>query len=194
MIIVAKKKSSPAVVQAIAEDQVAQYPVEEWIHGPASFKNLTEAGVPVSGMASDDNDVFERVVDPAETLAVLKHERCVEIDGRTAALIASGFLLAGKVFSLSEQAQKNMLGVLTAVVNAKVSGTLAQFEAMFFPLTFNTLDDLSTHDVPTSADFENFYNAAMGTVRAHLDGGTGLKSAIRAAVDVAAVNSVVDER
>ena len=194
MIIVAKKNSSPAVVHAITEDQVAQYPVEEWIHGPASFQDLLGQGITVEGMESDDNDVSERVIDPAETLAALKHERYMEIDGKTTALIASGFSFAGKVFSLSEQAQKNMLGVLTAVVNAKASGTLPQFEAMFFPLTFNTLDDLSVHEVATAADFENFYNTAMGTVRAHLDGGTGLKNAVRAAADAAAVNAVVDER
>lgn len=194
MIIVAKKNSSPTTLHAITEDQAAQYPEGEWLRAPAGLQALLAAGVPTHLIGADDDDVFELEPDPAETLAALKHERYMEIDGKTTALIASGFSFAGKVFSLSEQAQKNMLGVLTAVVNAKASGTLPQFEAMFFPLTFNTLDDQSTHDVVTTADFENFYNTAMGTVRAHLDGGTGLKNAVRAAADAAAVNAVVDER
>jgi hypothetical protein len=145
-----------------------------------------------------DKDLLDGLIEAAPNsmglLIKAKEKRYVEIDERTSELIGEGFTYDGKIFSLSRQAQSNMLGVRAAIADYRASGTLSAFEAAFFPLKFNTLDDTDSTGLALVDDFLTFYDTAMGTVRAYLDGGTALKAAIRAAVDIAGVDAVVDER
>ena len=197
MIIVAKKHSLPLEHYAVDEREIKAYPEEEWLHNPESLKTLLKDGKLGYELKATDKDVVEMTKeekDGVTPLSELKEKRYVEIDSRTTELIGEGFTYSGKIFSMSRQAQSNMLCVRTVIADHRAVGTLAGFEAAFFPLKFNTLDDKDSISLPKVDDFLAFYDTAMGTVRAHLDGGTGLKTMIRAAVDKAEVDAVVDER
>lgn len=197
MIIVAKKNSLPLEHYAVDEQNIKAYPKGEWLHNPETLKTLLQGGKYGHELKATDTEVVEMTQeekDGVTPLTELKDKRYVEIDNRTTDLIGGGFPYSEKVFSLSRQAQSNMLGVRAAIADYRASGTLANFEAAFFPMKFNTLDDTDSIGLAKVDDFLAFYDAAMGTVRAYLDGGTSLKAAIRAAVDKAGVDAVVDER
>lgn len=106
------------------------------------------------------------------------------IDARTDELIGSGFTYADKQFSLSIPSQSKM----TAAHHLK------DHQAFVYPVNWNTIDDEDVYSIPDAADMGLFYLTAIGTIRAYLDSGTGLKDAVRAAADVAAVEAVVDPR
>jgi len=199
MIVVVKRNQNPVEHYAVHEDNIADYPVADWMHNPQSFADLKVAGVPVRYMKATAATVVEMTQAEKDQLDeipldVVKKNRFIEIDEKTTVLIEHGFGYDDKTFSLSRQAQSNMLGVKAAIADHRAAGTLAAFEAAFFPLKFNTLDDLDSVALAKVVDFLAFYDTAMGTVRVYLDGGTSLKAAIRAAVDKAGVDAVVDER
>ena len=105
------------------------------------------------------------------------------IDSKTGELIIDGgFTYNSKVFSLRETAQLNLLGV-----QIKRNDPI-------LPLTFNTRDNSDTEILTTPTEVDNFFMAALGAKKAHLDSGTALKDSVRAAVDVAGVDAVVDNR
>lgn len=151
-----------------------------------------------AAISDPDKELLDGLIEAAPNsmglLLKAKEKKYVVIDNRTSELIGEGFTYDGKIFSLSRQAQSNMLGVRAAIADYRAAGTLAAFEAAFFPLKFNTLDDDDSTGLATVNDFLAFYDTAMGTVRAYLDGGTALKAAIRSAVDIAGVDAVVDNR
>jgi hypothetical protein len=127
----------------------------------------------------------KRFIEPDLTnLEELKQWRYDLIDARTSELIKEGFGYAGKQFSLSQNAQLNILGL----DNAKDD------PAIEYPIKYNTIDDLDTYDVVDAADVHNMYITALGTKKAHLDSGTVLKQQIRDAIDVDGVNAIIDNR
>lgn len=191
MIRVAKKNSDPAEIYAINEEESSSYPEEDWIYNPASLDSLLGSGLSQYDLAVDDTDVYERTV----TLEEVKKKKINAIDAKTDELISQGFLFGTNgVFSLSRQAQANMLGVRTSIADHRSAGTLDQFEAIFFPIVFNTLNDDDSVTLNTVEDFQSFYDSAMLTVRTHLDGGTALKQAVRNAITVEDVEAIVDNR
>jgi hypothetical protein len=117
-------------------------------------------------------------------LAEVKDSRYTDIDIRTGELISQGFTYATKVFSLSQNAQINILGL----DNAKDD------PAMVYPIEYNTIDDLDSYNVVDATDVHNMYLTALATKKAHVDSGTALKQQIRDAVDIPAVNAILDNR
>lgn len=113
-----------------------------------------------------------------------KEAKLKAIDTRTVELINQGFTYAGKVFSLSERAQNTWTGLYT-VRNEPV---------LTYPVKINLLDDSGTHDLVNAADVQGFYLTAVGTYRARLDSGTGLKDQVRAATTLAGIEAVQDNR
>ena len=67
-------------------------------------------------------------------------------------------------------------------------------QALVFPINWNTKGDEDTYTIADSADLHAFYLTAVGTLRSHLDSGTVLKDAVRAATTIAAVDAVEDNR
>lgn len=176
--------------------QTTDYPVETWVHNPdlsavdgVPLKYWKLTGDVFSEMDQGDKDAVD-----AATLPALKESRYLEIDTRTTELIEAGFAYNGNVFSLSRQAQSNLLGVQASINKASRKGVLAQFEAAVFPLTFNTLDDSARIDIATVNEFDTFFDTAFGTGKAHLESGTSLKEGVRSATTKAAVDAVVDTR
>lgn len=116
------------------------------------------------------------------TLAGLKAFRYSEIDNKTGELIGQGFVYATKTFSLSTSAQIN----ISALNQSK--------DVLTYPIEYNTIDDQDVYQVVDATDMGNMYMAALTVKKGHLDSGSALKAQVRAAVDIAAVNAVVDNR
>ena len=168
---------------------------------PPSFQTAVETALPVAGfsrlmtagdlvslwfdpaLSGGDQTILDGVV-AAHPLKKTKVDKIAAIDARTDQLIAAGFTYSGKVFSLSSSAQDKMIG----------SHQVKDDPALTYPIVWNNIDDTDSTSLADSAALNGFYLTALGTVRAHLDSGTALKDAVRAAADIAAVDAVVDSR
>jgi len=117
-------------------------------------------------------------------LPLLKEAKFEAIDARTGELIGTGFTFASKRFSLSTGAQSTFTGMY-AVKDEPL---------MAYPAVVNTIDDQGTLELEDAGHVRDFYLTAVATYRAHLDGGTALKAAVRAATTAAAVAAVKDGR
>ena len=127
----------------------------------------------------------KRLIEPDFTnLTELKQWRYEMIDAKTAELIKQGFGYQGKQFSLSQNAQINIIGL----DNAKDD------PAITYPIKYNTIDDLDSYDVIDSSDVHNMYLSALATKKAYVDSGTTLKQQVRSATTIAEVNAIIDNR
>ena len=117
-------------------------------------------------------------------LSELQTVRYGEIDTKTGELIGQGFTYQGKVFSFSTSAQANLLGL----------DLTRNDPALTYPITYNTISDDDTYNVVDATDMHNMFLTALGTKKAHIDSGTALKTQVRNAIDVAAVNLIIDNR
>lgn len=111
----------------------------------------------------------------------------LEIDARTRELIAQGFeypTASGNMFSLSTESQLKMVGAYSFRDDA----------SMVYPQRWNTRENTAAVTLADAAALRDFYLVGIGTVRAHLDSGTTLKDAARAAQTLAELDAVVDER
>lgn len=126
---------------------------------------------------------FIKILDTSGmSLEELKLYRYNEIDNRTGELISMGFTYATKTFSLSLNAQIN------------ISALNQSRDELTYPINYNTIDDTSTYSVADAIDLHNMYLTALNVKKGHLDAGTALKDQIRAAVDIPAVNAIIDNR
>lgn len=145
-----------------------------------------ELHVHCTGLSSgDDVAAIDAVVTAHDhSLSVAKVNKIAAIDGRTEALIDLGFIHSAQNFSLSLASQSKM----TAAHQIK------DHVAFVYPVKWNTRQDDGAHEIVDSTEMDTFYLSAIGTIRAHLDSGTALKDAVRAATTVAEVDAVVDNR
>ena len=117
-------------------------------------------------------------------LDMLIHLKCEEINDKTGDLISLGYSFAGKTFSLSANAQTNLIALFATKDNA----------ALTYPIEFNTLDDLDNYYAANAPAIEGMYLTALGTKKALLDSGSVLKDAVRASTTKADVDLVIDNR
>lgn len=113
-----------------------------------------------------------------------KANKTIAIDARTDVLIAAGFTYSGKQFSLTLTAQAKITGALQVKSDP----------GMVYPISLNTIDDLDVYSVPDAADLSSLYLAGFLGMRKHVDSGTALKDAVRAASTQAELDAVVDTR
>jgi hypothetical protein len=166
------------------------YPTANWIINPdltglydpatrsytVPIRHWKITGDVVSTMTAGEIDV------DATLLTRAKRQKRRAIDARTNALIAQGVVFATKTMSLSAPAQRMLMKY------DQIRSTLT------YPIEFNTKDDLDTLSIADAATMRSFLVAAVGAIRGHRDGGTALKSTVRAATTVTAVDAVVDAR
>jgi hypothetical protein len=170
------------MVKDIARRIAALYPTAKF--GPTgSVAVYSRDGV--ESIGTWDNSLGPRPTD-AQLLAVdllpdIKAVRCEAIDARTQALIASGFTFAGHVFSLSTEAQLNW----TALYAAR--------DSLTYPLSVTTDDD-EEFSAPDAASLAGLCLTALASVKGRVDSGRGLKLAVLAAADAAALNAILDVR
>jgi len=140
---------------------------------------------PLSG---GDEGVLRQVVaahiDDSRHLPTLRALKMAQVDTRTRALIQQGFVYGGKTFSLSENAQRNIMGM----------DQVRDDPAFTYPVRYNTIDDQDVIELSDAASVHSFFLAALGTYRAHLDGGVTLKDSIRTAPTIDAVKAITDPR
>jgi len=131
-----------------------------------------------------DNLVSGHVPEPdPSTLEQVKLDACAAVDRRTGELIAAGFTYDSTLFSLSEVAQINWVGLKVSDQNAMIT----------YPFGVTTKDD-SEYLIQNTSDLSDFFIAGVGVKIGHLQTGRALKVSIKAAVDEAAVAAVVDNR
>jgi len=104
------------------------------------------------------------------------------IDQRTMELIDEGVVFDGSTFSLSVAAQANWIGMKQALDAGIISlpYTVTSFEGEYVFTDY--------------AEYITFYATGLGAIGYHTGTGRALKIAILAAVDVAAVSAITDDR
>lgn len=120
-------------------------------------------------------------------IVALQEAKNALIDQRTTDLIEEGFQYpqgTGLLFSLSQVAQTNLLGLESAADNP----------AFAYPVEWNSIDDEGVYSIPDATTAHTFYLTALGTIRAWKDSGTVLKDQVRAATTPAEIAAVVDNR
>lgn len=121
------------------------------------------------------------IEDPAHIKAI----KCAEIDKKTRALISQGFTYDGHVFSLSEQAQMNVVGLKTPIDMGWVT----------FPHKMSTMmPDIPEYVVADAAAYYNIYATAVGTIKAHMDSGRDIKKLVAACATVEEIDAIEDDR
>lgn len=118
------------------------------------------------------------------TLDDYKALRYHEIDNKTEEKIKLGFIYAGKFFSLSANAQTNIL----ALDNTRDDPALS------YPIEYNTIDDLDNYFVTDSTDLHNMYLTALATKKSWVDSGTTLKDSVRTCNTHLEVDAIIDNR
>ena len=135
--------------------------VDEATSGVFKYKyaDTVETGFEEAHLVGDVNTQAEAetkwgLIADDTTLATYKQSKFLEIDIRTGELISAGFeypASSGKIFSLSKNAQINLLGV-----DIKRNDVL-------LPITFNTIDDLDDVELVIPQDVDDFFMTALGT-------------------------------
>ena len=120
----------------------------------------------------------------AEALTAAKAAKVAVIEQRTQQIIELGFSYAGKVFSLSESAQRKISGFQTAIVSGIAP----------FPQQWSTLDNLDFVSLADATEATQFFGQALGTVAAIENSGNALKSQASAATTIAELDAVEDNR
>lgn len=116
------------------------------------------------------------------SLGELKEYRYNEIDYKTGELIKLGFVYNTITFSLSENAQNNLLGVYSTK------------ELLTYPFEWSSKDDSQIYSIVDATEMATFFMTALGAKKAHQDSGRTLKNQITNATDIASVNAIVDAR
>lgn len=146
------------------------------VDGLAELKPDSQVVLKLDIKTNDNNISTELPLSDYKTL------RYNEIDVKSIALISEGFVYAGKTFSLSQNAQINLLALEVDKNN------------MSYPIKWNTKNDDDKYDITDATDATNFHLTSLNAVKTILDSGTDLKDQIRAAIDKEEVDAVVDNR
>ena len=113
-----------------------------------------------------------------------KAKKYVEIDTRTEELISFGYTYQEKQFSLSANAQTNILALFSTRNEPEFS----------YPVRYNTIDDTDYYDITDATDLKNMYLTALATKKGHVDSGTALKDQVRAATTEEEIEAITDNR
>lgn len=138
-----------------------------------------------------DDKSLEDLWKPAAEAAELERDirfarakRFAEFEARTVELLAQGFTYDGRTFSLLLEARSEAAGLYLAKDEPETT----------YPVRVNTLDELEAIDLGDSEQVKKFYLTMASAHRAHRDGETRLKDAVRAATSLGDVSAVLDER
>ena len=153
-------------------------------HNGVGAAYIYEAKFKTGDIISDSVGVWNKERIECLDLEGYKATRFVEIDDRTEELIKQGFTYQGLVFSLSQNAQINILGMDVTRDNP----------ALTYPIEYSTIDDLNGYSVVDSTDLHYMYLTAMATKKNYVDSGTDLKDLVRDAIDYNAVSLIIDNR
>ncbi len=125
------------------------------------------------------NDITE-----SDWLEIYKEKRFEQIDSKTTELIKQGYTYSGKQFSLSENAQTNILALFTTKDDS----------VLIYPIRFNTVDNLEYFEASDASVISDMYYSALNTKKGFLDSGTDLKNQVRTASTINEIDLIVDNR
>jgi hypothetical protein len=166
-----------------------------------AFKLLTgrAAGSPGSStdvLAKFDDTLLAGEITTLDT-AVLGHQtsfdpllkvkllKIAAIEARTQELISGGF---------EHPAASGDIYALDGASIDLIIGAYAGRAILPYPITWNTVDGVAEIEIDDATEMQSFFVSAMVAVKGHEDTGTLLKALVRAAVDITAVDAVVDNR
>jgi hypothetical protein len=161
-----------------------------WVHvvssaEPTVCPNDSGHTLRAGSAAVIQQDIYINDGTPTElTLDEYKELRYHEIDTRTSEIVLLGFTYQSKVFSLSQNAQINLLAL----------DETRDDPALTYPIIYNTIDDLDSYTVADSTDLHTMYLTALATKKGTVDSGTTLKTSIRNATTQAEVDAIIDNR
>lgn len=118
----------------------------------------------------------------ADNLATEKRKRVYAVDMKTRRLIAQGFEWKGRRFSLSHEAQNNLMMMTTMRDRA------------YFPLAFSTLDDSEVVNIHSTQELWQFVETATDRISSLLQQGRLLKRRILDAQTPLELNTILDDR
>jgi hypothetical protein len=113
-----------------------------------------------------------------------KQVRYYEIDCKSQDLISNGFVYQNLTFSLSQNAQINLIAL----------DETRNDPALTYPIEYNTIDDVDTYSITDATDLHSMYLTALATKKGVLDSGTVLKTEVRNCTTEAEVDAVIDNR
>jgi len=152
------------------------------------FDGITysEGVVAVYGQSVANQALLDNIIASHDStgLAHFKQLKIQQIDAKSEKLIADGFMFDNVRFSLSHNAQLNLIGLYHSR-NAPI---------MQFPIAYNSKDDSVVYTIPDVATLEAIYFTAFGAKKAILDAGTALKQAVRDTTTISEINAVHDNR
>jgi hypothetical protein len=162
------------------------YSETDWIINPdmsAVEGTPTQYWKITGDVVAEMNDTEKEAVDDAH-LQDFKDQRYVEIDAKTAEIIARGFPFGtdNYIFSLSMVSQTNIM----AAFQAK--------DMLTYPFDWGTLDDNHSTTIDSGDTLTMFFAAALQTVQVAKFGGEAVKRVINACTTAAEVKAVVDPR
>lgn len=148
---------------------------------PISFE-FNNGVLKISGSQLNNELELDNIILTHNPIEFIKSLRYKEIDEKTELLINNGYIYSGIVFSLSDNAQKNLLGAYSAK------------ELLTYPFSWNSKDDTTTYEITDVIDMTNFFMTALSTKKSHQDSGSAIKEQIRNCNTIEQVNSIIDNR
>lgn len=133
--------------------------------------------------SAEETTLNNTVTNHDPSLSIAKSDKILAIDNKTQTLISAGFSYGGQIFSLSEKAQINWIGLK----QSSDAGLIT------FPYDVTTKDDV-IYSIADSTALTDFYTQGLGTVSYHLTSGRNLKDSVKAATTVAEVDAIIDNR
>jgi hypothetical protein len=151
------------------------------------FSNLEVTGdtIQIYGQSILNESLLDSIISSHESITIeeLRLDKIKEIDNKTQSLIKNGFIYDSYLFSLSEVAQINWLGIYQSAVSGLLS----------FPFPVTTKDDLEYlfNDV---SDIQSFFLTGLGLKKYHIDSGRAIKQQIIDASTKEEIYNIEDTR
>lgn len=174
-------------IESLESEVVAAGPYTTTFEGVSLAGDIAKLHFDAEPSAANKTVLDGVMSDHDHDLALAKTSKSSAIDKRTSELIGLGFeypVASGNMFSLTERAQLNLAATKTERDNA----------VLVYDVIWPGLDDTHQLTIDDDAEFDLFYTEAYDARKAHLDSGNALKASVIAAVDIAAVDAVVDSR
>lgn len=174
-----------AFIPNVPDEELDQYPVEDWIHGPniAPVIGVPHALWVLEGERLRPMNASEIAArDEAIALADAKAAHKKKVDLESSKSIASGFEYDGRMFSLSINAQMNIANLFLGR------------DRQSYPVPYTTIDDSEIYWLPDTAAVEAFYDAARAKIRATLAAGAERKKQIHDAATIDEIQQIQDRK
>ena len=182
MIVLAEYEVATAIFPKVLHDEIEE---SQAING---FDGVTySAGtIKVYGQTIANQTLLDTIIASHDSTGLVhfKELKIQKIDAKSEKLINDGFMFDNVRFSLSHNAQLNLIGLYHS----------RDATVMQYPISYNSKDDTIVYAISDAATLEAIYFTAFGAKKSILDAGTALKQQVRDATTVAEINAVHDNR